>query len=357
MTKAASRPLDVLVIDDSAVVRQSMAAVLARRAGTSVSAASDALIGLRKIRERRPDVIVLDLELPKMDGLTFLRKLMAEDPIPVVVCSTLAGPGTEAAIRALEEGAVEVIHKPTLGARQFIEESVTQVIDAVEAAFASRLVRRSPRPAPPAFTKLPLLRNTTGRVIAIGASTGGTEAIREILESMPPDAPGTVVVQHMPEQFTAAFAARLDQLCRIEVREARQGDRVTEGLALIAPGNHHLRLLRSGAHYLVEVTSDPPVSRHRPSVDVLFQSVAAAAGPNAVGALLTGMGDDGADGLLSMLRAGASTFAQDEASCVVFGMPREAILRGAAQHVVPLSRMAEALRGAASRLRGRHSPV
>ncbi|HXN80949.1 MAG TPA: chemotaxis response regulator protein-glutamate methylesterase [Myxococcales bacterium] len=357
MTKAASRPLDVLVIDDSAVVRQSMAAVLARRAGTSVSAASDALIGLRKIRERRPDVIVLDLELPKMDGLTFLRKLMAEDPIPVVVCSTLAGPGTEAAIRALEEGAVEVIHKPTLGARQFIEESVTQVIDAVEAAFASRLVRRSPRPAPPAFTKLPLLRNTTGRVIAIGASTGGTEAIREILESMPPDAPGTVLVQHMPEQFTAAFAARLDQLCRIEVREARQGDRVTEGLALIAPGNHHLRLLRSGAHYLVEVTSDPPVSRHRPSVDVLFQSVAAAAGPNAVGALLTGMGDDGADGLLSMLRAGASTFAQDEASCVVFGMPREAILRGAAQHVVPLSRMAEALRGAASRLRGRHSPV
>jgi two-component system chemotaxis response regulator CheB len=357
MTKAASRPLDVLVIDDSAVVRQSMAAVLARRAGTSVSAASDALIGLRKIRERRPDVIVLDLELPKMDGLTFLRKLMAEDPIPVVVCSTLAGPGTEAAIRALEEGAVEVIHKPTLGARQFIEESVTQVIDAVEAAFASRLVRRSPRPAPPAFTKLPLLRNTTGRVIAIGASTGGTEAIREILESMPPDAPGTVLVQHMPEQFTAAFAARLDQLCRIEVREARQGDRVTEGLALIAPGNHHLRLLRSGAHYLVEVTSDPPVSRHRPSVDVLFQSVAAAAGPNAVGALLTGMGDDGADGLLSMLRAGASTFAQDEASCVVFGMPREATLRGAAQHVLPLSRMADALRGAASGVRGRYSAV
>jgi two-component system chemotaxis response regulator CheB len=334
-----------------------MAAVLARRAGTSVSAASDAFIGLRKIRERRPDVIVLDLELPKMDGLTFLRKLMAEDPIPVVVCSTLAGPGTEAAIRALEEGAVEVIHKPTLGARQFIEESVTQVIDAVEAAFASRPVRRSRRPAPPAFTKLPLLRTTTDRIIAIGASTGGTEAIREILESMPPDAPGTLVVQHMPELFTAAFARRLDQLCRIEVREARHGDRVTEGLALIAPGNHHLRLLRSGAHYLVEVTSGPPVSRHRPSVDVLFQSVAQAAGPNAVGALLTGMGDDGAEGLLAMLRAGAATFAQDEASCIVFGMPREAILRGAAQHVVPLSRMGDALRGAASGFRARHAPV
>jgi two-component system chemotaxis response regulator CheB len=357
MTKAAPRPLDVLVIDDSAVVRQSMAAVLARRPGTFVAAASDALIGLRKIRERRPDVIVLDLELPKMDGLTFLRKLMAEDPIPVVVCSTLAGPGTEAAIRALEEGAVDVIHKPTLGARQFIEESVTQVIDAVEAAFASRPVRRSRRPAPPAFTKLPLLRTTTDRIIAVGASTGGTEAIREILESMPPDAPGTLVVQHMPELFTAAFARRLDQLCRIEVREARHGDRVTEGLALIAPGNHHLRLLRSGAHYLVEVTSGPPVSRHRPSVDVLFQSVAQAAGPNAVGALLTGMGDDGAEGLLAMLRAGAATFAQDEASCIVFGMPREAILRGAAQHVVPLSRMGDALRGAASGFRARHAPV
>jgi two-component system chemotaxis response regulator CheB len=357
MTKAAPRPIRVLVIDDSAVVRQSMAAVLARRPGTSVDAASDALIGLRKIGERRPDVIVLDLELPKMDGLTFLRKLMAEDPIPVVVCSTLAGPGTEVAIRALEEGAVEVIHKPMLGARQFIEASVTQVIEAVEAAFASRLVRRLPRRVPPALSKVPLLRTTTDRVIALGASTGGTEAIREILELMPPDAPGTVVVQHMPELFTAAFARRLDQLCRIEVREARQGDRVTEGLALIAPGNRHLRLLRSGAHYLVEVNEDPPVSRHRPSVDVLFGSVAAAAGPNAVGALLTGMGDDGADGLLSMLHAGAATFAQDEASCVVFGMPREAILRGAAKHIVPLSRMADALLGAAMGLRGRHSAV
>lgn len=344
MTKAARRPLDVLVIDDSAVVRQSMVAVLARRPGTTVVTASDALIGLRKIAERRPDVIVLDLELPKMDGLTFLRKLMAEDPIPVVVCSAQAGPGTEAAIRALEEGAVEVIHKPALGARQFLEESVTQVIEAVEAAFASRPARRAQRPAPAVPAALPLLRTTTDRIIAIGASTGGTEAIREILQAMPPDAPGTVVVQHMPEHFTAAFARRLDQLCRIEVREACHGDRVTQGLALIAPGNRHLRLLRSGAHYLVEVTDEPPVSRHRPSVDVLFRSVAAAAGPNAAGALLTGMGDDGAEGLLAMLRAGAATFAQDEASCVVFGMPREAILRGAAQHVLPLARLAEALR-------------
>ena len=311
-------------------------------------------------------MILLDLEMPRMDGLTFLRKIMAEDPIPVVVCSGLAGPGTEAGLRALEEGAVEIVTKPKLGVKAFLEESAMMLVDAVRAAARAR-----PRRPPPRSTSPPpgrdavspaaeraALRLTTDKVVAIGASTGGTEALRELLEALPPDAPGVVIVQHMPEVFTRAFADRLARTCRVEVKEAADGDRVLEGRALIAPGNRHLRLLRSGAHYTVEVADGPLVCRHRPSVDVLFRSVAQAAGPNAVGVILTGMGNDGAQGLLEMRRCGAATLAQDEATCVVFGMPKEAIAAGAADEVLPLPRIATAMleRAARKSLIRKHPP-
>ncbi|HWT80689.1 MAG TPA: chemotaxis response regulator protein-glutamate methylesterase [Candidatus Methylomirabilis sp.] len=340
------RSLTVLVVDDSAVVREVMGALLSQEEGISVITAPDPLIAMEKMKGMRPDVILLDLEMPRMDGLTFLRKIMAEDPIPVVVCSGLAGHGTEAALRALEEGAVEVIAKPKFGIRHFLHESALMLIDAVQGAAQACLRRRGLLPAsspslrtadavlpPPRKSALTF---TSDKVVAIGASTGGTEALRVILEAMPPDAPGVVVVQHMPEGFTAAFATRLNQTCQIEVKEASRGDWVREGRALIAPGNRHTMLVRSGAHYAVEVTDGPLVSRHRPSADVLFRSVAQAAGPNAVGVILTGMGNDGATGLLEMRRAGAATIAQDEATCVVFGMPKEAISRGAVDEVIPL---------------------
>jgi two-component system, chemotaxis family, protein-glutamate methylesterase/glutaminase len=346
------RPLHVLVVDDSGVVRQTMAAILGRGSGMRVTVAADPLIATTKIRRARPDVILLDLEMPRMDGLTFLRKLMAEDPIPVVVCSALGTRGAEAALRAVEEGAVEVVAKPRIGVREFLEESATLITDALRAA--ARVEPRPHRPRAPVEPRLSAdavlparqrhgLRVTTEKVVALGASTGGTEALRAILEEMPPDAPGLVVVQHMPEMFTKAFADRLDGLCRIRVKEAADGDRVIAGRALIAPGNRHTLLARSGAHYAVEVRDGPLVSRHRPSVDVLFRSVAQAAGPNAVGVILTGMGNDGAQGLLEMRMAGAATVAQDEASSVVFGMPKEAIECGAAAEVVPLSRIPAAV--------------
>ncbi len=340
------RPTRVLVVDDSAVVRQALTAILSR-AGMAVAVASDPIIAMEKMRKERPDVVVLDLEMPRMDGLTFLRKVMARDPLPVVVCSGLAGEGTEVALQALEEGAVEIIAKPRLGVKAFLEESVRRVVDAVHAATHARVRRRSP-PTEKKLTadaviparRTPTLRATTSKVVAVGASTGGTEALRELLEAMPPDAPGMAIVQHMPEMFTAAFARRLSQSCRIEVKEAGNGDRLCSGRALVAPGNHHLAVRRSGAQYCVEVLDGPPVSRHRPSVDVLFRSVAQAAGPNAVGVILTGMGDDGAAGLLEMKMAGAHTVAQDEDTSVVFGMPKEAIARGAVNEVLPLGRVA-----------------
>jgi two-component system chemotaxis response regulator CheB len=315
----------------------------------TVAAAADPLIAMDKMRRCRPDVIVLDLEMPRMDGLTFLRKIMSEDPIPVVVCSGVAGRGTEAALRAVEEGAVEVIAKPKLAVREFLEESAVLLVDAVRGAAAARLRARPVAPArlsvdaiqpPPSRHGL---RVTSDKVVAIGASTGGTEALREILEAMPPDAPAIVIVQHMPEVFTKAFADRLNRLCRVEVKEAARGDRVAAGRALVAPGNRHTLVIRSGAHYELEVRDGPLVSRHRPSVDVLFGSVAQAAGPNAVGVILTGMGDDGADGMLQMRRAGAATIAQDEQSCVVFGMPKAAIDRGAVDAVVPLTEVPGAI--------------
>jgi two-component system chemotaxis response regulator CheB len=335
----------VLVVDDSAVVRQSLTALLSRERDFEVAVAADPLIAMDKMRSRRPDVIVLDLEMPRMDGLTFLRQLMTTDPIPVVVCSSLAGRDTEGALRALEEGAVSVIEKPRLGVRGFLEDSVVLIADALRAASVAKLRRRAgpvePRRSADAVlpAAVPRLERTTDKIIAMGASTGGTEALREVLQELPPDVPGILVVQHMPEAFTKAFAERLHRLCRIEVKEAAHGDRVVAGRALLAPGNRHLLLRRSGAHYVVDVVDGPLVSRHRPSVDVLFRSVAQAAGPNAVGVLLTGMGDDGADGMLEMRQAGATNIAQDEASCVVFGMPREAIERQAVDEVVPLSRI------------------
>lgn len=341
-----ARRARVLVVDDSAVVRQAFTRILGR-AGMDVDVAADPLIALQKMARARPDALVLDLEMPRMDGLTFLRRLMAEDPLPVVVCSGLAGAGTEAALQALEEGAVEIIVKPQLGLKGFLEDSARRLTEAVRGALQARVRRRTPgapadRAAPPA-PPLPTLRATTSKIVAMGASTGGTEALRTLLLAMPPDAPGVAIVQHMPEAFTAAFARRLSQDCRVQVKEAASNDRLVSGRALIAPGNHHLAVRRSGAQYLVDVLDGPPVSHHRPSVDVLFRSVARAAGPNAVGVILTGMGSDGAAGLLEMKQAGAYTLAQDQESCVVFGMPREAIACGAADEVLPLNRLASAI--------------
>jgi two-component system chemotaxis response regulator CheB len=343
------RSLHVLVVDDSAVVREVMTAVLSQESGITVATAADPFIAMGKIRQQRPDVIILDIEMPRMDGLTFLKKIVREDPIPVVICSALTGPGTSIGIQALEEGAVEVVTKPRLAVRQFLHESAVILIDAVRAAAGSRAKghslserssaqRSNPEArlaAPPQYTG----RHSTETVIAIGASTGGTEALRVILEAAPADAPGMVVVQHMPEGFTKAFAQRLNQSCAIEVREAGNGEPLTAGLALIAPGNRHSVLVRDGTGYFVQVSDGPLVSRHRPSVDVLFRSVAQVAGGNAIGVILTGMGSDGAEGLLEMKKAGAVTIAQDESSCVVFGMPKEAIERGAVDKVASLSRI------------------
>lgn len=336
-----TRPTRVFLVDDSAVVRQGLQALLGAEPDlTVIGTASDPLFALQKMQGDWPDVIVLDIEMPRMDGLTFLRKLMAERPTPVVICSSLAGAGTQTAMQALAAGAVEIIAKPEMGVKGFLEASAERLCEAVRAAARAR-----PRPLAAANAAVgamePVaLARTTERIVAIGASTGGTQAIERVLTALPRVAPGIVIVQHMPERFTASLAERLDGVCRIEVREARSGDRVLPGLALIAPGGRHMRLHRSGAQYTVHVLDGPPVNRHRPSVDVLFRSVARHAGRNATGVILTGMGDDGARGLREMLDAGAHTIAQDEASCVVFGMPREAIRLGAARAVASLDEIA-----------------
>jgi two-component system, chemotaxis family, protein-glutamate methylesterase/glutaminase len=336
--------LHVLVVDDSAVVRQVMQAVLGLDSGIKVSVAADPFIAFSKIAKDPPDVVITDLEMPRMDGLTFLKKIMAESPRPVVVCSGLAEKGTELAMTALEFGAVEIITKPKLGVRDFLHESAVMLLDVVHSAAQAKVRQHTALAPQPRFTADVVLRPpsphrirvTTDKVIAIGASTGGTEALREVLLAMPPHCPGIAIVQHMPEMFTKAFANRLNSECVIEVKEAENGDRLRGGLALIAPGNHHMVVKRSGAHYVVEITDGPLVSRHRPSVDVLFRSVASAVGPNAVGVIMTGMGDDGAVGLLEMRSAGAQTIAQDEPTCVVFGMPKEAIQRNAVCRIAPL---------------------
>lgn len=343
----SGQPLNILVVDDSAVMRQMMTAVL-NQGGMNVTVAADPYIALAKMRQLRPDVILLDLEMPRMDGLSFLRKIMAEDPIPVVICSGLATRGTELTIRALEEGAVDVITKPKLGIKGFLQESATMLIDTLRGAAQARL-----RPGTTACTTgshraiLPPLQPSQPRpikmsfpkLVAIGASTGGTEALRELLEAMPDNAPGMVIVQHMPAGFTAAFAKRLNQYCRLEVKEAEDGDTVAAGNVLVAPGNRHIELVSDRGHYAVILSDGPPVCHHRPSVDVLFHSVARVAGRDAVGVILTGMGKDGAAGLLEMKRAGAKTIAQDEATSVVFGMPKEAIACGAADKISALGKI------------------
>lgn len=330
----------LLVVDDSAVMRQAMIAIGKSAGDIAVTVAADPLIAQTKISREPFDVVLLDIEMPRMDGLTYLRKLMAERPLPVIVCSALAGRGTEVAIRALEEGAVDIVEKPRAALSEFLSESNVRLLDAIRGAASARLRRRSTAPPPAVPTPL---RRTSARIVAIGASTGGTEALREILEALPPDAPGIVIVQHMPELFTAAFARRLNETCRVQVKEAADGDRIIPGRALIAPGNRHLLVRRDGAQYAVCLSDGPLVSRHRPSVDVLFQSVARAAGPNAVGVILTGMGNDGAAGLLEMQQSGAVTLAQDESTSVVFGMPGAAIARGAARFVHPLQGIAPAI--------------
>lgn len=346
-----SRRVKVLVVDDSAVVRQTLAEILSSDPGIEVAGtAADPYIAVGRLRDVVPDVITLDIEMPRMDGITFLQKLMSQHPIPVVICSGLAGKGSETALKALEFGAVEIIEKPRLGTKRFLEESKIRICQAVKAAAAARIKRipaMSVSLAAPKLTADAVIEKPTGKsmvrttekVVAIGASTGGTEALRILLEAMPPDAPGIVIVQHMPEHFTAAFAKRLDGLCRITVKEAADDDTVIRGRALIAPGNRHLLLKRSGARYFVELKDGPLVCRHRPSVDVLFRSTARYAGKNAVGVILTGMGDDGARGLLEMKEAGAATIAQDEDSCIVFGMPNEAIKRGCVDNVLALGRI------------------
>jgi len=342
--------LHVLVVDDSAMVRQVMQAILTTNSRVKVSAAADPLIAWVKMQKAPPDVVITDLEMPRMDGLTFIRKIMLEMPTPVVVCSGLAARGTELALRALEEGAVEVITKPKVGVREFLHESAVTLVDAVWSASQAQ-VRPRGKPilgAVPRLTADAVLprkgkpggAGSPNGVIAVGASTGGTEALRVFLTALPTDCPPVVIVQHMPEVFTRAFAERLNKECAIEVEEARDGDRLQTGLALIAPGNRHMLVNRSGEELVVQIIDGPLVSRHRPSVDVLFRSVAISVGPKAVGIIMTGMGDDGAQGLCEMKEGGAATIAQDEASCIVFGMPKEAISRGAVSVVVPLEQIA-----------------
>jgi two-component system, chemotaxis family, protein-glutamate methylesterase/glutaminase len=349
MSKARIR---VLIVDDSAVVRQTLSDVLSADPAIEViGTASDPFVAAERMREQIPDVITLDIEMPRMDGLTFLQKIMHQHPIPVVICSTLAEEGAQSTLKALEYGAVDIIAKPRVGTKQFLEESRIVLCQAVKAAAAARVRVAVPsRKVEPKLTADAILSRATGamvetteKVVVIGASTGGTEALRSLLEVLPPDAPGIVIVQHMPEVFTRAFANRLDSLCQISVKEAESNDTVLRGRALIAPGNHHVLLKRSGARYYVETKDGPLVSRHRPSVDVLFRSAARYAGRNAVAVILTGMGDDGASGMLEMKQAGAVTIAQDEATCVVFGMPNEAIKRGAVDSILPLPAIAGAV--------------
>ncbi len=348
-----SKRIKVLIVDDSAVVRQTLCELLSLDPEIEVmGTAADPFIAAEKIKEEVPDVLTLDVEMPRMDGITFLQKIMSQHPIPVVICSSLTGAGSETALRAIEYGAVEVVHKPQVGVRRFFEESRIRLTDAIKAASMARPKRLNSmdiyRPAPKLTADAVLSRpekfsmvKTTEKIVAVGASTGGTEALKVLLEAMPPDCPGLAIVQHMPEHFTAAFARRLNGLCAIEIKEAEDGDPILRGRALIAPGNRHMLLKRSGARYYVEIKNGPLVCRHRPSVDVLFRSAARYAGCNAVGVIMTGMGDDGARGLLEMKEAGAFTIAQDEESSVVFGMPKEAIKLGAVDKVAPLASMAE----------------
>jgi two-component system chemotaxis response regulator CheB len=352
------RAIRVLIVDDSASVRQILTQILSADPEIEViGTASDPFVAARRIQEEVPDVITLDVEMPRMDGITFLRKLMAQHPLPVVMCSSLTEAGSPTLMQALEAGAVDVILKPRMDVPQFLHEASIRICDSVKAAARARLKRVPDKRSPDKRSDVPqpkltadvmiaapaagqAMARTTETIICIGASTGGTESLRVVLEALPADCPGIAIVQHMPEKFTEAFARRLDGLCAMEVKEAADGDTMLRGRVLIAPGNRHMLLQRSGARYYVAVKDGQLVSRHRPSVDVLFRSAARFAGGNALGIIMTGMGDDGARGLGEMKEAGSATIAQDEATSVVFGMPKEAIARGAANKILPLELLA-----------------
>ena len=347
-------PIKVLVVDDSALVRSAMQDIFATDPGIEViDTASDPYVAAEKMARQAPDVITLDVEMPRMDGVTFLRKIMSQHPLPVIICSTLTEKGTQTYLDALDAGAVDVIQKPKLGTRRFFEESRIRICDAVRAAASAdmgKIANKQPLKVQPKYNADAVLEyakaprttslQTTEKVVVVGASTGGTEALRVFLEQFPMDSPAIAIVQHMPEKFTRAFADRLNGTCRITVKEAEDGEAMIRGKALIAPGNTHMLLKRSGARYYVELKDGPLVCRHRPSVDVLFRSAARYAGQNAVGVIMTGMGDDGALGMKEMKEGGAFNLAQDEASCVVFGMPHEAINKGGVDKVVGLDRLA-----------------
>jgi two-component system chemotaxis response regulator CheB len=358
------RKIRVLIIDDSATVRQTLAMVLQEDPAIEVlGVAADPFAAARQIRDEVPDVITLDVEMPRMDGITFLRKLMAQHPIPVVMCSSLVESGSDTLLQALEAGAVDIILKPRIGAADHLAEEKAHICEVVKAAATARVKIRAQRASrairetekklsadvmlPPPTNRA--MARTTEMIFCIGASTGGTESLREVLEVLPAATPGIVIVQHMPEKFTTTFARRLDSLCEMSVKEAEDGDAVLRGRVLIAPGNLHTMIERSGARYYVSVKTGPLVARHRPSVDVLFRSAARSVGPNAVGIIMTGMGDDGAHGLQEMKQSGAYTVAQDEATCIVFGMPKEAIALGCVDRVLPLGAIAQEIERAAAR--------
>lgn len=334
----------VLIVDDSALMRQLLTAILSSDPSIEViGSAADPVAARTKIEALRPDVMTLDIEMPKMDGLTFLEQLMQSRPMPVVMVSSLTQQGCDVALRALALGAVDVVAKPKIDVSRGMSEAGTELVGKVKAAARARVRTHAPKPSAHSLAPGGMLR-TTQKLIAIGSSTGGTEALSYMLSRLPADAPPIVIVQHMPPVFTRQFAQRLDGICRVDVKEAENGDALIRGRVLIAPGGVcHIEVVRSGAAYCVRFVDGPPIGHHRPSVDVLFESCARVAGPNATGVILTGMGHDGAKGLLAMRKAGATTFAEDESSCVVFGMPKEAIACGAAQHVVPLERMAKAM--------------
>ncbi len=348
--------IKVMIVDDSALVRRVVTQAISRDPSIEVIAtAQDPVYALAKMQANWPDVIVLDIEMPRMDGLTFLKKIMAEHPTPVIICSSLAERGAQVTMEALAVGAVNIITKPKIDLKSFLEDSANDILTAVKAAARTNLgaLRRltgapghTPTPARmSADAMLPSshsgarMYGTTDKLVAIGTSTGGTQALEAVLTRLPAVCTGIVIVQHMPEKFTAMFAARLNGLCQLEVREAKDGDRVRPGLALIAPGGRHMLVKRSGAQYYVEVKDGPLVNRHKPSVDVLFRSVAQVAGKNALGIIMTGMGDDGARGLKEMAESGAATIAEDESTCVVFGMPKEAIKLGGADRIIPLDKI------------------
>jgi len=350
--------IKVMIVDDSALVRQVITQAISREPSIEVIAtAQDPLFAIDKLKAKWPDVFIVDIEMPRMDGLTFLKKIMAERPTPVIICSSLADKGAQVTMEALAAGAINIITKPKLNLKSFLEDSSNNIISAIKsAARANMRVLRSmtggPRAVPAVAPKQSAdamlastphqgarMYGTTDRVVAIGTSTGGTQALEAVLSQLPAVTTGIVIVQHMPEKFTAMFAERLNGLCAMEIREARDGDRVHPGLALIAPGGRHMMLRRNGAQYLVEVRDGPLVNRHKPSVDVLFRSVAQVAGRNALGIIMTGMGDDGARGLKEMRDAGATTIGEDESTCVVYGMPKEAFKLGGVGRELPLDQI------------------